>query len=190
MTKVEKKNSWIFTILTVLFMAESLVLAQVELPAPYAGKKNPTPAMDSITAGKKIYTEQCEMCHGEQGDGKGPVGATLKPRPADFTDAKRMEQLSDAYLFWRISEGGGFEPFNSAMPAKKGVLSENDIWNVINYVRTFSFEKPKAPSVQPQKEDVSKLGVDLRAYTIGSIGILATIVLMIFAYILIRREGY
>lgn len=190
MTKVEKRNLWVFIILATLLMTESLVSAQVELPAPYASKRNPIPAMDSITAGKKIYTEQCEPCHGEQGDGKGPVGATLKPRPADFTDAKRMEQLSDAYLFWRISEGGGFEPFNSAMPAKKGVLSENDIWNVINYVRTFSFEKPKAPSVQPQKEDVSKLGVNLRAYTIGSIGILATIVLMIFAYILVRKEGY
>jgi hypothetical protein len=43
--------------------------------------------------------------------------------------------MGDSYLFWRISEGGAMEPFNSAMPAWKDVLDEEARWNVIHYIR-------------------------------------------------------
>jgi hypothetical protein len=44
--------------------------------------------------------------------------------------------LSDAYLYWRISEGGLMEPFNSIMLGWKGMLDEQSIWEIISYVRT------------------------------------------------------
>lgn len=46
--------------------------------------------------------------------------------------------LSDAYLFYRISEGGNFAPFNSAMPAFADKLSERERWHVINYIRSLN----------------------------------------------------
>ncbi len=178
------------------FAIAGLVYAQEErkrpeVPGQYAGAKNPIPAAQSIAAGKKVYTINCASCHGDMGDGKGPAAAALEPKPADFTNADVMLELTDTYLFWRINEGGVLPPFSSAMPSWKGRLSEEDIWNVINYERTFSLEKPEAPAAEPAKEvDASKLGLELRAYSIGGIGIIATIILIIFAFIVIRKEGY
>jgi hypothetical protein len=44
--------------------------------------------------------------------------------------------LSDDYLHWRIAEGGMMRPFNSVMPSWKGILSEDQIWMIITYLRT------------------------------------------------------
>jgi mono/diheme cytochrome c family protein len=52
-----------------------------------------------------------------------------------------MAELSDGYLFWRASEGGTFEPFNSAMPPWKDVLSENERWQVITFLRSLSVDE-------------------------------------------------
>jgi hypothetical protein len=50
--------------------------------------------------------------------------------------AENQSQLSDSYLFWRISEGGLMDPFYSLMPAWRGLLDEEEIWQIITYVRT------------------------------------------------------
>ena len=65
--------------------------------------------------------------------GDGPAGEGLDPAPAPIAHTSQM--MGDAYLFWRISEGGAMEPFNSAMPAWKGALDEQSRWDVINYVQ-------------------------------------------------------
>jgi hypothetical protein len=60
--------------------------------------------------------------------------AFLDPAPENLVVAQGG--LSDAFMFWRISEGGAMQPFNSAMPAWKNALSEDRIWEVITYIRT------------------------------------------------------
>jgi mono/diheme cytochrome c family protein len=95
---------------------------------PYAGQIN------AVTAGEKIYQSNCSSCHGDKGKGDGPVAMSLDPKPANL--AANMSSFSDAYLFWRINEGGQFEPFHSVMPAWKNVLSEEQIWQVISFLRT------------------------------------------------------
>ncbi|HEY9090004.1 MAG TPA: cytochrome c [Anaerolineaceae bacterium] len=109
----------------------------VEVPADYAGKTNPV-ANDAAaaTAGQEIYTTNCASCHGDTGAGDGAAGAALDPKPAAL-NALSAEK-NDAYLFWRISEGGMMEPFNSSMPAFKGVLSEDQIWQVVTYIHTLA----------------------------------------------------
>ena len=74
------------------------------------------------------------MCHGETGLGDGVAAAGLNPAPPSIAMTSQM--LGDDYMFWRISEGGAMEPFNSAMPTWKAVLSEDQRWDVINYVRS------------------------------------------------------
>lgn len=105
------------------------------IPSEYADLVNQVAAdNDSIARGEVIFQGICATCHGESGRGDGPASAGLDPAPAAIASTEHMR--SDAYLFYRISEGGNFSPFNSAMPAFKEVYDENERWDVINYIRT------------------------------------------------------
>ncbi|WP_207062015.1 cytochrome c [Motiliproteus sp. SC1-56] len=93
---------------------------------------------DAAARGEKIYIEHCATCHGPQGKGKGPIAKALSHPPADLTHHfHHADGRGSAYLFWRVSEGGGVEPFksrNSAMPAFEQVLSERQRWDVLTYI--------------------------------------------------------
>ena len=102
------------------------------IPDDYAGLTNPIPADDaSLARGQELYTNLCATCHGNTGLGDGPGGAALNPTPAALAHTSQM--LSDAYLFWRISEGG--VPFGTAMPAWREALDEQARWDLINFVQ-------------------------------------------------------
>ncbi|MCA9920174.1 MAG: cytochrome c [Anaerolineales bacterium] len=104
------------------------------IPDEYAGLSNPIPAdEDSLARGEEIFATHCATCHGDGGVGDGPGGATLNPAPANIAHTSQM--LGDDYLFWRVSEGGAMEPFNSGMIAWKGILDEQARWDVLNYVQ-------------------------------------------------------
>lgn len=104
-------------------------------PAPYAGKSNPLASQArTIEAGKQTFRVYCASCHGETGMGDGPASGSLNPKPQPI--AQTESQLSDDYLYWRIAEGGLMEPFMSAMPAWKSALSEEQIWQVVIYLRS------------------------------------------------------
>ena len=65
--------------------------------------------------------------------GEGEYAELYEPQPAPIAHTSQM--IGDDYLFWRISEGGAMEPFNSTMIAWKGVLDEDARWDAINYVQ-------------------------------------------------------
>lgn len=106
-------------------------------PAAAEKVKNPVPATkESIAAGKRVYEANCSMCHGEKGEGNGPVAAGLSPKPADFRDAKLMKLDTDGGLFWKITHGNSPMPAWDALPAKQR-------WDLINYIRTFAKKDKK-----------------------------------------------
>lgn len=108
----------------------------VPVPAPYAGMKNPVNGnADAITAGKQLYTDSCATCHGDKGKGDGPGGASLKVKPADLSDV--AENDPDDRIFWIISEGGEPAGFSADMKPWKDQLSQDEIWQLVSYVRTF-----------------------------------------------------
>ncbi len=108
--------------------------SSIEPPAEYAGKSIPNNS-DPI-AGEETFQIYCASCHGERGLGDGVAAASLDPHPQNL--AENQKNLSDAYLFWRIAEGGMMEPFSSAMPSWKGILSDDQIWNIVSFIRTLS----------------------------------------------------
>jgi mono/diheme cytochrome c family protein len=102
------------------------------VPEEYAALRNPAAADDeSLERGAALYVTHCESCHGATGMGEGAAGVALDPPAAPIAHTSRM--MSDGYLFWRISEGGA--PFNTAMPAWKDTLTEEERWDLINAVR-------------------------------------------------------
>jgi len=99
-------------------------------PPEMAGRKNPTPAdKASLVRGKQIYDASCASCHGASGKGDGPAGKALNPKPADL--AAMAPQHPPGDLAWKIETGRG------PMPPWKGVLTQNEIWDVVNYVQNF-----------------------------------------------------
>jgi mono/diheme cytochrome c family protein len=106
---------------------ENATLAPV--PAEYAGLTNPLGA-DAADEGAQTFRTNCEMCHGPQGHGDGPAGQSLDPKPRDL--AVLQTKAGDDFLFWRISEG---KP-GTSMVAFKGILSEEQIWQIVSFIRT------------------------------------------------------
>ena len=103
-----------------------------QVPDEYAGLTNPITADEaSLARGAEIYAAQCATCHGDFGNGDGPGGAALDPAPAAIAHTGQM--MSDAYLFWRITEGG--VAFETGMIPYRDILDEDARWDVINYVR-------------------------------------------------------
>ena len=103
------------------------------VPAEALAVENPIPTSDSsIAAGAATYTQFCVICHGNEGKGDGPGAAALNPKPADFS-AEHVQMLSDGGLFWFITNGSA----GTAMPPWKDVLSEQQRWELVNFLRTF-----------------------------------------------------
>ena len=92
----------------------------------------------AIARGKPLYDTHCTACHGADGRGTTAFAKTLPHPPADLNHHFHLRPGDgDAYLFWRVSEGGTVEPFQSAgslMPAFNTLLSEDQMWDVLAYV--------------------------------------------------------
>ena len=89
-------------------------------------------AAGSIAHGEELYRAHCASCHGVGGRGDGPAGAGLTPRPADLT-APHTNDHTAGDMFWWLTHG-----LKQAMPAFGATLSEDDRWDLINFVRALS----------------------------------------------------
>lgn len=95
---------------------------------PFAGKA------DAVTAGKQVFTDNCETCHGADAKGDGPAGASLNPKPANLQ--LTVKETDAAYMHWVVTVGGGAAGLSSSMPSFKGVLTDDQIWQVVTYLRS------------------------------------------------------
>jgi mono/diheme cytochrome c family protein len=110
-------------------------------PDRAAKRKNPIISDDqSIAAGKTVYNKECISCHGTAGKGDGPGAKDLATKPGDLSDPKLRDE-TDGALFWKITEG------KKPMPTFAKLLSDDQRWQVVNYIRTLA---PKSQNAQPQ----------------------------------------
>jgi mono/diheme cytochrome c family protein len=108
-------------------------------PDEFLAKTNPLPASaGTIQAGKALFLKTaqpvaCAMCHGEQGDGKGIMGAALVPPPRNFTCSAMMKDIPDGQLFWIIKNGSP----ETGMMSFAG-LPDEQVWQLIHYTRSLA----------------------------------------------------
>jgi len=100
--------------------------------------KNPVAAdATSIAAGQKLFEKNCVSCHGATGKGDGKMGAELTPKPSDLTDAEWKHGSSDGEIFKVLNEGVK----NTGMRSYKSKMTEHEMWDVVNYVRSIGPRK-------------------------------------------------
>lgn len=94
---------------------------------PYAGD----PA--SAARGKVVYQQNCQACHGIDGDGRGPAGANLRIHPPTFHNPQHfLAPGMDGAHFWVVQHG---DSHPGGMPSWQGTLTDQQIWDAINYVK-------------------------------------------------------
>lgn len=106
-------------------------------PAEAKELKNPKPGeKSSIKSGAKLYNQFCVACHGKNGTGDGPGAKALNPKPADHT-SKKVQDQTDGEIYWKIYNGRGMmTPWGTSK-----ILKEDQIWDLVNYVRTLDASK-------------------------------------------------
>jgi len=116
-----------------LLAAAALAGEQWKAPASAKGVKNPVAKAEGLKGGKESFAANCVLCHGEQGKGDGPAGASLSPRPKNLGE-KAIQAQTDGELYWKISEGRGMMPSFKSLP-------EKERWSLVHYIRSFAAAK-------------------------------------------------
>jgi mono/diheme cytochrome c family protein len=116
-------------LVTVLALAAS---DEWKAPARASRKPNPVPVdAKSLEAGKAAYLKECNACHGPGGKGDGAAAASLEKPPGDLSKPTMWDQ-TDGALYYKITEG------RKPMPSFEKLLTDEQRWQVINYVRTLA----------------------------------------------------
>lgn len=109
------------------------LLASVLCPAAQSAQAGGPPnTADLVAKGKVVYTNNCVTCHGEKGDGTGPAGAYMNPKPRNFATDKFKNGSTPEQLFNTVTNGLD----GTAMPGFSQ-LSETERWSVVYFVQTF-----------------------------------------------------
>lgn len=82
---------------------------------------------------KTLYASKCMHCHGDKGDGNGPM--VKSGAYTGVPDYKNVSTLSDGQIFYSIYYGKG------AMGSHASILNKKEIWTLVHYVRKFQDDK-------------------------------------------------
>ncbi len=93
---------------------------------------NPLPASaENIHAGQENFAHYCVVCHGLDGQNTGVPFADRMSPPVPLLTSAAVQRYSDGQLKWIIDHG--ISP--SGMPASKGILNDDEIWQIVHYIR-------------------------------------------------------
>ncbi len=95
-------------------------------------ERNPlSPTAENIAAGKEAFSHYCVACHGMDGQNTGVPFATSMSPPVPVLSSPDIQSYSDGQLKWVIDNG--IAP--SGMPGSKGILSDEEIWSTVLFIR-------------------------------------------------------
>src|SRR4051794_1974213 len=118
-------------------------------PESASALKSPfTITPDVQLKGQQLYMLYCWSCHGKTGKGDGAAGRSLDQKPANFHDV-RIKKEPDGALFWKMSTGKG------TMPSFKDVLSEEERWSLVSYIRKLATEQYVARVPRALRPDIT-----------------------------------
>jgi mono/diheme cytochrome c family protein len=131
----------LFGVLAVALVSSAIVGAQTPASAgpaavpPEARKtKSAVPSSAaSIEAGSQLYQKYCRFCHGNTGQGDSKTAPKSMTPPPSLADTTWVRGSSEGEIFWIIQNGA---PPKYEMKGLKGKISDNDTWNLVNYVRS------------------------------------------------------
>ena len=104
-------------------------------PPEYYDRVNPLPPDADTSAARRAFMRDagsvsCATCHGENGDGRGPLSDQFQPRPRNFRCAETVNGIPDGQLFWIIRFGS---PGTSMPPHPQ--FSDDEVWRMVRYLR-------------------------------------------------------
>jgi copper transport protein len=134
--KVAPGTGWLIVLLIPVLIAIPIGLWSIftftREATPGLTLTNPfLPDESSLQIGQQVFAEHCAVCHGEAGRGDGPAAAGLSLKPPDYGNG-HLDIHTDGDIFYWIQNGISQ---GSPMPAFKDRLTDDQIWNVVNYVR-------------------------------------------------------
>jgi mono/diheme cytochrome c family protein len=111
---------------------------------------------DMVEKGKAIYEGKgtCFNCHGNTGRGDGPGGVSLNPSPRNFWQHGMWRHRTEGEIFWVIKYGSP----GTAMIPFGGLLTDEEIWTVMQYERSFS--KGRGPGGMGRHRGMGRRGND------------------------------
>lgn len=101
------------------------------VPDKYKNMENPVKGdANAVKMGGMLYKRHCASCHGRDGLGDGPKARGLETFSGDFSGDFYQNQ-TDGEHFYKTLKGRG------EMPGYENKISEEDIWSIVSYMRTF-----------------------------------------------------
>ncbi|MBI4930619.1 MAG: cytochrome c [Bacteroidetes bacterium] len=90
----------------------------------------------TLASGKALYAKHCKSCHGVKGLGDGPKSKELETSCGDLS--VDLKDQTDGEVFFKVKEG------RDDMPSfKKKLPEDDDIWTIVNYIRTLADDAKK-----------------------------------------------
>jgi mono/diheme cytochrome c family protein len=113
---------------------ETAAMTKIKHTITIRGKKatNPlTSTAPNIESGRDAFSHYCAACHGLDGQNTGvPFADSMSP-PVPMLNSSQVQSYMDGQLKWIIDNG--ISP--TGMPASKGILTDNEIWSIVVYIR-------------------------------------------------------
>lgn len=104
-----------------------------QLPPDAPTLKNPLKVDDALlAAGRKIFTDKCQKCHGPKGLGDGPDADPEHAEEMNLTNPKRAGRNPDGVVFYKVMNGRS----RPKMPTFSEELTEEQVWTVVAYVQS------------------------------------------------------
>jgi cytochrome c5 len=135
------KSFLLFAAVVLLVLASATAPARSPQDAATApsAKSGARQSPEAHAKAKKLFEQDCALCHNSSGDGKTDLAKDMQLTLLDWTDPKALSNMSDQALFDAIRKGKGKMP-----PEEEGRASNENVHNLVTYIRKMAKDQPAA----------------------------------------------